>query len=76
MAFSVINKHYSSSYVPDDVRIMLQFSSSDVYGVGEWARFEIVATKEDYDFENNRYVVATKEVDAVLVPFVNVAETT
>lgn len=62
LAFSVINKHYSSSYIPDDVRIMLQFSSSDVYGVGEWARFEVVATKENYDFKNNRYVVATKEL--------------
>jgi len=62
LAFSVINKDPSSAYVPDEVRILLEFSSTDVYGEGEWARFEFVATADDYDFATNRYVIATQQL--------------
>lgn len=62
LAFSLINKDASSDFVPDEVRILLEFSSTDVYGEGEWARFEFVANADDYDFENNRYIVATKQL--------------
>jgi hypothetical protein len=62
IAFSVINKHYSSSYVPEEVRILVEFSSSDIHNQGEWARFEVIATAEDHDLANNRYIVSSKQL--------------
>jgi hypothetical protein len=62
LAFSVINKEPDGSIIPDEVRILLEFAESDSPGVGEWAKFEIIMNKNDYDFENNRYYVATKEL--------------
>jgi hypothetical protein len=64
LAFSVINRVAGSSQVPatvpDEVRILIDFSSSATFGSEEWARFEIIL--DDYDFENNRYLVITKQL--------------
>lgn len=62
LAFSIINKDPDPSIVPEGVRILLEFSESDSAGVGEWARFEVIMSDEDYDFANNRYYVITKQL--------------
>lgn len=62
LAFSIINKDPDPSIVPDEVRILLEFGESDTAGVGEWARFEVVMSANDYDFANNRYYVITKQL--------------
>lgn len=66
LAFSVINKNKTANEIPDKVRILVEFASSDVHGSGQWARFEVdiadTSVGGDYDFENNRYVVITKEL--------------
>ena len=55
LAFSIINKDPDPSIVPDEVRILLEFGESDTAGSGEWARFEIVMSSDDYDFANSKY---------------------
>lgn len=60
LAFAVVNKNPSNDYVPDAVRILIEFSSSSTFGQGEWARFEIDTS--DYDFTSNRYIVTTKQL--------------
>ena len=45
---------------PDKVYILIEFSDTDVYGEGQWARFEAIV--EDYDFATNRYIVSTKQL--------------
>jgi hypothetical protein len=62
LAFSIINKDPDPSIVPDEVRILLEFAESDSPGSGEWARFEVVMSADDYDFANNRYYVVTKQL--------------
>lgn len=62
LAFNIINKDPDPSVVPDEVRILLEFAESDSPGVGEWARFEVVMSSDDYDFVNNRYYVITKQL--------------
>lgn len=66
LAFSVINKSVVDVVPPDTVKILLEFASTDVYNSGQYARFEIVldngTAAGEYDFENNRYVVATKKL--------------
>jgi hypothetical protein len=59
LAFSVINKFDSNSYVPDAVKIIIEFSNSTVFGSGEWARFVV---DESLDFSNNRYFVIKKQL--------------
>jgi hypothetical protein len=62
LAFSIINREPSSSILPDEVRILVEFAEDDVVGTGEWARFEVIMSAEDYDFANNRYYVITKKL--------------
>jgi hypothetical protein len=66
LAFTVINKNGESNAVPDNVKILIEFASTDVQGTGEWARFQVNlnnGTEEgQHDFANNRYVVATKQL--------------
>ena len=62
LSFSIINKDPDPSIVPDEVRILLEFSESDQPGTGEWARFDVIMSSLDYDFANNRYYVITKEL--------------
>ena len=65
LAFSVINKDGTSGLAPDTVRILVDFSSTDA-GTGEYARFEAEITdgtgEGEYDLENNRYVVVSKQL--------------
>ena len=65
LAFSLINKDGDSLSVPDTVRILVDFSSTDA-GTGEFARFEAELTNGtgtgQYDFETNRYFVLSKQL--------------
>jgi hypothetical protein len=70
LAFTVVNRDgEDEEAIPENVRILLEFASSDTPGVGEYARFEVdlsngLGGQENgqHDFENNRYVVVTKEL--------------
>jgi hypothetical protein len=66
LAFTVINKDGESSAVPDNVKILVEFASTDVHGTGEWARFQVNLDNGtgvgQHDFATNRYVVATKQL--------------
>lgn len=66
LAFSVASKDGTSTATPDSVRILLQFSSTDVHGTGEYARFEVVLNSNDYDFATKRYFVATKQLQELV----------
>jgi hypothetical protein len=69
LAFSVVNKVANSNTVPDNVKILLEFSYTGLNSSQEYARFEVdiddigysagTAVKET-NFALNRYVVATK----------------
>jgi len=63
-AFSLVNKDPDPSIVPDAVRILLEFGSSDSSSdTGEFARFEVNITDDgSYDFATNRYFVITKQL--------------
>ena len=60
LAFSVFNRDGESTVQPDQVIILLEFSSSDIHGSGQWARFEIVL--DGVDFSTNRYFVFAKQL--------------
>lgn len=66
LAFSVINKDGEATSVPDGVRILIEFASSDIHNEGQWARFEVIIDNGvqvgQQDFETNRYVVSTKQL--------------
>lgn len=68
LAFSVINKDGSSNAAPDNVKVIVEFASSDVHNDsnGQWARFEVNLDNGllsgQHDFNTNRYVVATKQL--------------
>lgn len=62
LAFSIINKDYDPSIVPDEVRILLEFADTDTAGTGQWARFEVVMSANDYNFATNRYYIITKQL--------------
>jgi hypothetical protein len=63
LAFSLINKDGTSLTIPDTVRILVDFSSSDVEGE-EFARLEAEVNYNDseVDFESNRYFVISKQL--------------
>lgn len=65
LAFSVVSKDGDSSLVPDTVRILVDFSSTDA-GTGEYARFEAEITngtgEGEYDLTESRYVVVSKQL--------------
>jgi hypothetical protein len=69
LAFSVVSKVANSNTVPDNVKILLEFSHTGINSSQEYARFEVdvddvgyVAgtAEETINFASNRYVVATK----------------
>ena len=73
LAFSVINKTAVSLEVPDRVKIMLEFASSDQYDSGDYARFEVDLENGtggigsgEFDFETNRYVVVSKQLQQLV----------
>lgn len=62
LAFSLVNKDGDSLAVPDNIRILVDFSSSDT-SVGEYARFEVdIANGGEYDFSTNRYFIVKKQL--------------
>ena len=67
LAFSIISKDGDSSAVPDTVRILVEFASTDAENAGEFARLEIEldngsGTGGTYDFSENRYYVITEQL--------------
>ncbi len=64
LAFSIVNKDGNSISQPDAVRILLDFAATDNPSSGEFARFEVDISDgiDGYDFENNRYIVITKQL--------------
>ena len=69
LAFSVVNKVANSNTVPDNVKILLEFSYTGANSVQEYARFEVDIDHQGYvagtavdkrDLATNRYIVATK----------------
>ncbi len=65
MAFSLISKDGSSVIVPDSVRVMVEFASTETE-VAEYARFEAEVVDDSsggaYDFSTERYFVVTKQL--------------
>jgi hypothetical protein len=65
LVFSVINKEGTSGQAPDNVRVLVEFASSDQVD-GEYARFEADIVKGtnpgEYDLLNNRYCLVTKQL--------------
>ena len=69
LAFSLISKNGNSSAIPETVRILVDFASTDTT-TGEFARFEVELNHgssgnlENYiaDFETNRYFVISKQL--------------
>ena len=67
LAFSIVSKDGDSSLVPDTVRILVDFASTDSETPDEFARFEAElengsGTGGTYDFSTNRYFVITKQL--------------
>jgi hypothetical protein len=68
LAFSVINKDGASEVIPDSVRVLLEFSSSDIHNEAgaQFARFEVdIDNGTDagqQDFATNRYIVVKKQL--------------
>jgi hypothetical protein len=65
LAFSLISKDGSSVIVPDSVRVMVEFASTETE-VAEYARFEAEVVDDSsggaYDFSTERYFVVTKQL--------------
>lgn len=65
LAFSIVSKDGASATVPDTVRVLVDFASTDS-GSGEYARFEAEVTNGSgtgqYDLAENRYVVISKQL--------------
>ena len=66
LAFSLINKNGNSGLIPDTVRVLVEFSSTDG---SEYARFEAEINHGTsgnpeivQDFDTNRYFVVSKEL--------------
>jgi hypothetical protein len=74
LAFSVINRDgEDDDAIPSKVRILVEFASTDVDNEGQYARFEVNLenglggqASGEHDFETNRYVVVTKELQELL----------
>jgi hypothetical protein len=70
LAFSVINKNGNTNEKPDNVKILIEFSSSDTTETGEHARFFVDVDDEEFDgdaiesrdFSSNRYFVISKQL--------------
>ncbi len=72
LAFSLISKDGDSASVPDTVRILIEFASTDAENTGEYARMEIEldngsGTGGTYDFAENRYYVITEQLQNLYV---------
>lgn len=74
LAFSLINKDGESAEVPDNIKILVQFSSSDTTSGGEYANFTVDIDDINFaegdgenssDFSENRYFVVSKELQSL-----------
>lgn len=69
LAFSIVNKDGNDLVQPDSVRIVVDFSTTDVLNSGEYARFQINLDNGtgigQYDFSDNRFIVATTELQGL-----------
>lgn len=62
LAFSLVNKDGDDTDIPDKIRLLVDFSSTDD-GSGEYARFELeIVDGGNYDFATNRYFVESKQL--------------
>jgi len=65
LAFSLISKDGASVVVPDSVRVMIEFASTETE-TAEYARFEAEVIDDSsggaYDFSTERYFVVTKQL--------------
>lgn len=57
LAFSIVVVNGASVDVPENVRIVVEFSNPDG---SQYARMNVDATNEDFRFANNRYVVVSQ----------------
>ena len=66
LAFSVVSRDGASATVPDTVRILVDFASTDSETPDEFARFEAEVTNGvgagQYDLTENRYIVISKQL--------------
>jgi hypothetical protein len=70
LAFSVISKDPVLDVAPDNVKILVEFSSSDTSLSGEYAKFSVNLDNEGFsgdgdqsvDFASNRYFVVSKQL--------------
>jgi hypothetical protein len=72
LAFSVINKDGENEEdIPDNVKVVIQFSNSDTSSSGESATFAVDIDDENFsagtsstkeDFSENRYIVVTRQL--------------
>jgi hypothetical protein len=70
LAFSVISKDPALDVAPDNVKILVEFSSSDTSSSGEHAKFSVNLDNEEFsgdgdqtvDFASNRYFVVSKQL--------------
>lgn len=58
VAFSVLNKDGAQTYVPSNVKLLIEFSSDDTAQSSNYARMEISET----DLSTNRYQVVTEKI--------------
>jgi hypothetical protein len=69
LAFSVVNKDGADIEQPDSVRIVVDFSTIDTLGEGEFARFQINIDNGSgigqYDLQSNRFIIATTELQGL-----------
>ena len=65
LAFSLINKNGASGATPENVRVMIEFASTETE-TAEYARFEAEVIDDSsggaYDFSTERYFVVTKQL--------------
>jgi len=65
LAFSLISKDGESAVVPDSVRVMIEFASTETE-TAEYARFEAEVVDDSsggaYDFSTERYFIVTKQL--------------
>jgi hypothetical protein len=74
-AFSIVNTHDTPTEFPKAARVIIEFASTDSNILSpletdtsqkQWARFELdikdISEGGSYDFANNRYYVATKQL--------------
>jgi hypothetical protein len=72
LAFSIVNKNGTASSIPDNVKILIEFASSDNPNSAniDYAKFEIDidngTSTGQHDLENNRYVIATSKIQDLL----------